>query len=307
MPTTIRSLFVGPHGLRALWRLLLFILAFQIAAGVLQLLILRVLGYHPAPGWQPGDFLLAEGISLAAVAVATLVMARVDGRSALDYGFPRARAFRGDFWLGVLWGMVAVGLLLSAIVLAGGATVAGLHLHGAALARSALLWGLTMVVLGLFEEGLFRGYPLVALAEGIGFWPAALLLSAAFGALHYFTKPMETWTDALDVALLGLFLCLTLRRTGALWFAAGFHAAFDYAALVVIGSPNTGNEGRPIDTRLLDVRFHGAAWLTGGPDGMEASVLALAVIVLLFVAFGRAFRARRAMPPEPAAPAAIAA
>ncbi len=36
----------------------------------------------------------------------------------------------------------------------------------------------------MFEEFLFRGYAQFTLATGIGFWPAATALSAAFGAVH---------------------------------------------------------------------------------------------------------------------------
>ena len=58
-----------------------------------------------------------------------------------------------------------------------------------------------------------------------------MLLSAIFGAVHYFFKPMENWMDDLSVGLLGLLWCftLTLQRTGSLWFAIGFHAMSDCA------------------------------------------------------------------------------
>src|SRR5204863_2030461 len=112
-------------------------------------------------------------------------------------------------------------------------------------------------------------------------------------------KPMETIADALSVGLIGLFLCFTLRRTGSLWFAIGFHFAFDFAAIPLFGAPNTGNHGRPVDTRLLDSSFSGPDWLTGGPRGIEASWLVFAVIVMLFALFHRRFGEARFPPPEP--------
>jgi len=75
------------------------------------------------------------------------------------------------------------------------------------------------------------------------------------------------------VALYGVFWCLTLRRTGSLWFAVGFHAASDYADMIVFAEPNSGNDGKPLVGHLLDIRFHGPDWLTGGPRGTEASLL----------------------------------
>jgi hypothetical protein len=162
-------------------------------------------------------------------------------------------------------------VLVGLIALFGGYSVSGLALTGGALLRSAVLWAVTMMLLGLYEELLFRGYPQLTLVTGMGFWPAAVLISALFAGVHYFFKPMEYIADALSVGLIGIFLCLTLRRTGSLWWAIGFHFAFDYAALVVFGAPTTGNDGQRIADHLLASSWHGPAWLTGGPRGAEAS------------------------------------
>jgi hypothetical protein len=226
-------------------------------------------------------------------------MGRVEKRSLRDYGLPLGRAFGSLFWQGSLWGFLAVVALVLLIALAGGVAVRGPALSGPGLLSSALLWALAMTALGMAEEFLFRGYPLAALASGMGFWPAAVLLSLVFGALHYFTKPMETWMDGASVTLIGIFLCLTLRRTGDLWFAIGFHAAFDFAALALFAAPNSGNGGRPVDNHLLDVAYRGPDWLTGGSCGIEASVFAFAVIAALFFVLDRRFP-RPCFPPSSA-------
>ena len=54
------------------------------------------------------------------------------------------------------------------------------------------------------------------------------MLATCFGALHYFGKPYERWEDFASISLLALFLTLTIRRTGDLAFAIGWHAAFDW-------------------------------------------------------------------------------
>ena len=100
---------------------------------------------------------------------------------------PRA-AFGARFWEGALWGAAPVALLMAAIWALGGWSATGLALSGGALASYAVLWALGFLLAGINEEVLFRGYTLQTLARGMGFWPAALLLSALFGADHYFTK-----------------------------------------------------------------------------------------------------------------------
>jgi CAAX protease family protein len=147
---------------------------------------------------------------------------------------------------------------------------------------------------GFAEEFTFRGYALQTLSESIGFWPSAAILSSVFGLVHLLFKPNEGWIDPLSVALYGMFWCLTLRRTGTLWFAIGFHAASDYTDMIVFAEPNTGNGGKPLTGHLLNVDFYGPAWLTGGPRGTEASVLVFAILAALFYLFHRAFPTKRA-------------
>src|SRR5439155_16843997 len=72
-----------------------------------------------------------------------------------------------------------------------------------------------------------------------------------------------------STGLLALLICLTLRRTGDLRFAIGFHAAFDFGAIFVYSGPNGG---RLAPDRLLTATFHGADWLTGGKRSEERRV-----------------------------------
>lgn len=85
----------------------------------------------------------------------------------------------------------------------------GVALHGQTLVKFALLWAAAFLLLGFAEEFAYRGYSQTTLTGGMGFWPAAFLLSAIFGAVHYFFKPMENWMDGLSVGLFGLFWCFT--------------------------------------------------------------------------------------------------
>lgn len=297
--TSGRHVFFGPSRLRAGWRLLAFV-AVTIVVGAVIRAVLLAAKVPLSDDWTPGGFLLAESLTFAIAVVATWTMARVDGLPFARFGLPWREAFGALFWEGSLWGFGAVAVLVATI-----AAFGGYHIHGWATPRgglvvNGLLWLAAMAGVGLAEEVSFRGYPLAALADGLGFWPASAVLSIAFAAAHYFLKPMESVADALSVGLIGLFLCLTLRRTGSLWFAIGFHFAFDFAAIPLCGAPNTGNQGRPVDSRLLDSSFSGPDWLTGGARGIEASWIVFAVIAGLFALFHGRYRAVRfPPPPEP--------
>src|SRR5215469_6006858 len=296
-----RNIFVGPIGLRSGWRLLIFlgiVIALQALFQETVVVILRARGIVPPEGLYAIVFLVEDAITLIGVVIATWVMARWEGRRLTSYGLPGKNAFGRRFWEGAVFGYAGVSLLILLIFLAGGYTAGTLALHGAALVRATLLWLLASLAIGFAEEYLFRGYPQFILTQGMGFWPAALLVSFLFGALHYFTKPYERWPDGASTGLLALFICLTLRRTGDLRFAIGFHTAFDFAAIFVYSGPNGG---RLAPDRLLTATFHGADWLTGGKLGPEASLLVFPVIAAMFLSFHFLYRAQSETSKQPSA------
>ena len=137
------------------------------------------------------------------------------------------------------------------------------------------------VLVAVIEEFLLRGYTQFTLARGIGFWPAAVVLSALFAYAHL-RNPGETPLGILTVALIGLFWCFTLQRTGSLWFALGLHASWDWAESYFYGVPDSGGMS---PGHLLNSSSQGPAWLSGGSVGPEGSVLVFAVIALMFVVF----------------------
>jgi membrane protease YdiL (CAAX protease family) len=155
--------------------------------------------------------------------------------------------------------------------------------------RWALFWGAFFLIVGFFEEFFFRGYLLHTLGEGVGFWPAAILLAAIFGAVHL-KNPGEGWPGAAGVFLTGLFWSFTLKRTGSLWFAVGMHATFDFGETFLFSVPDSGME---FPGHLSNATLHGAAWLTGGATGPEASVVDFLILLLFFLVFDRLYPARK--------------
>jgi membrane protease YdiL (CAAX protease family) len=73
-----------------------------------------------------------------------------------------------------------------------------------------------MLLVGLAEEYVFRGYALQSLWRGAGFWPAALITTALFAGAHL-SKPHENAVDIGMIFVLGVLLCLSVRVTRSLW------------------------------------------------------------------------------------------
>jgi membrane protease YdiL (CAAX protease family) len=215
-------------------------------------------------------------------------MGRIEGRPFGVYGLPGADAFGARFWQGALWGIAMITATILSIRLLGGFSFGDLALHGLQLWRYAIVWGVAFVLVGLFEEFLFRGYTQFTLVTGLEFWPAATMLSAVFGALHL-ANGGEDRIGALSVFAIGMFFCLTLRRTGNLWFAVGLHAAFDWGETFLFSVPNSGIVA---PGHLLYSSFHGPIWLTGGSVGPEGSVMAFVVVGFAAIIFSRVYPAK---------------
>lgn len=283
-----KRIFANEHGLRSGWRLLIWwAIALGVQAG-LELVIIRV--FHPTqhPFLDPRWMIAQDALILFIPAsIATLVMARIERRTLRDYYVPTRDFFGRHLLAGLAWGFVAVTLLVGMIAGLGGYQIAGLATHGAALAYWTALWVAAAFAVGAIEELTFRAYLLRTLADGIGFWAAAVLLSLGFGALHYFGKPYERWEDFASTGLFALFLCLTVRRTGTLAFAIGWHMAFDWGAIFLYSGRNAGEFAVG---HLLETSWLGPNWLTGGLLGPEASRLVFVVIAALFGAFVLIYR-----------------
>jgi membrane protease YdiL (CAAX protease family) len=289
----VRAIFWNERELRAGWRLLIYVVIFFAIGGVESFvaLVLR-LPMVTQTNITASALLVQESILLFAAFAAGAILGVLESRGFSDYGLPVSRAFGSRFWQGIVWGLVMITGMILLIKLLGGFTFGEVALSGSMLWGYAALWGLVFLFVGLFEEFGFRGYPQFTVASGIGFWPAATILSAAFGALHL-RNGGEGPVGALSVFAIGMFFCLTLRRTGNLWFAVGLHASFDWGETFLFSAPDSGIVA---SGHLLNSSFHGPVWLTGGTVGPEGSVMAFAVVALAAAIFSRVFPPREEGP-----------
>jgi CAAX protease family protein len=285
-PRGAKIIFWNQTELRAGWRLALYLLFFAAfgAAGIVVSALLRFPQVTRA-SLTPSGLLAQEAIVMVAALAAAGVLALLEGRGFGAYGLPGAKAFRTEFWRGIGWGIAMITAMILLIGTLGGFSFGNLALAGGALWGYAALWGLVFLCVGVFEEFMFRGYTLYTLASGIRFWPAASVLCAIWGASHL-KNPGEDWAGGCSVFVIGMFFCLTLRRTGNLWFAVGLHAAFDWGETFLFSAPNSGIVA---PGHLLESSFHGPAWLAGGTVGPEGSVFAFAIVAVAAVVFSRVY------------------
>ena len=256
-------------------RLLIWVLiAFLIpGAGVFAL--------HLGAGRSSSAFTVRSELSTKAimaffVALATWIISRMEKRPLDDYGIPPYQAFGGRFWEGSIWGFAMLSAVLLVLRVSGHFRIESVALTGSSALRYAFAWAITFLAVSLSEELAFRGYWLFSFSRRIRFWPAAVFISVVFGGAHL-ANHGENVLGVLEVIATGLLFCLTIRRTGNLWFAVGFHGAWDWAETFFYGTPDSGLLGVG---RFLNTSIRGPNWLTGGSAGPEGSVIALLVLVL---------------------------
>ena len=286
-PFDPKTIFVGSGGIRAGWRLLIYVcivavLIFGSFAVLMQVPAFRNAVTHANQGRMTTTALICSEFPLGiAVTLAAVLMSLIEKRPWGLYGMPLNQAFGLRFWEGMLWGVAAISAMIGLIAAFHGYSFGTIALSSHEIISKGLLYLFGFLLVGIFEEYSFRGYTQFTLATGIGFWPAAGILSGAFGAIHLGNQG-EGLVGAASVVMIAMFFCLTLRRTGNLWFAIGLHCSFDWGETFLYSVPNSGNLA---EGALSHSVIQGPRWLTGGTVGPEGSVFCFLVVALMFLIF----------------------
>lgn len=275
----LRWVFAGGNGIRAGWGILLFIVIFAAVAFGLGFL-LRGYFRHLAHGgaMSPSLGLVTEGVQLACVVIATGILALIERKPLLAYGYQgKARATR--FLSGLVWGFIAITVLVLALWQLGWLAFDGRALAGAAMWSYAGKWAVMFVMVGIFEESLLRGYLQYTMTRGVGFWWGALLFSFLFGFAHS-TNPGESPVGLFSAGAVGLVFCLSIWYTGSLWWAVGFHAAWDWGESYFYG---TSDSGLVVKGHLFSEHPVGKILWSGGKTGPEGSLLVLPLLAIIAI------------------------
>ena len=114
------------------------------------------------------------------------------------------------------------------------------------------------------------------LGSGIGFWPAAIMLSLLFG-LGHIQNIGEGLVRRCDGGDFGILAAFALFRTGNIWFPIGMHLGWDWGETYFYGVPDSGFKGT---NYLLRGTSNGPHWISGGSVGPEGSTFALIVLAI---------------------------
>lgn len=110
------------------------------------------------------------------------------------------------------------------------------------LGERVLLVVLVVVAAPVVEEVLFRGVMLHGLTRRWGFWPATAVSSVLFGVLHMLAADSAGAAVLLaaSTAVLGVGLCLLVRRTGRIGPGVVVHASRNAFVVLLVLSGSGG-------------------------------------------------------------------
>jgi uncharacterized protein len=257
------------------WRCLLIWITIGLVLPVLILWAIHET-LHGKSALSIQDELRVKGTTAFFMVLATWVVARMQKRPLDDYGIPPRQALGVRFWEGCVWGFVILSALVLVLWLSGYVRIEAANLGAGAFGRYALGWAAVFLCVAISEEFTFRGYLLFVTSRRTGFWRASVALSIGFAAAHL-GNPGENVIGILQVLGTGLLFCFMIRRTGNLWFALGYHAAWDWAETFFYGTADSGMMGIG---RYLTTSAEGPKWMSGGSVGPEGSAIALIVLAL---------------------------
>lgn len=295
-PLTLHKIFIGPDGLRAGWSLLLFIAMVAALGYSANRIAHKLHAPDPKPGAEMSPLfgILAEAIPFVLVLFVTWIMSRIERRPISVYGLGDSRKL-SHFLSGLAWGIVCLSVLILTLLKTGLLVIEHRLLFGSDILRYGATWLLGFLLVGLLEEYMTRGFVQYTLTRGLaglyrwlfktrhsvtlGFWTSAVIFSTLFGLGHS-SNPGESPIGLLSAGLAGIVFCLSLWRTGSLWWAIGLHTSWDWGQSFLYG---VADSGLMVQHHLLATHPVGKPILSGGTTGPEGSIFILGVLALIAV------------------------
>lgn len=282
-PPEHRSLdwiIIGKHGLRAGCSIVVFVVLFRLFMLILEVLAIILYPSLARNEFSPSQAFASELVLFLALLGAAALVGLFEHRriTAFYLSGPRPAI---NFIAGLATGFLVLSALIAALAGGGWLHFGPVALSGIAVAKYAALWGCTFLLVGCFEEGLFRSYLQFTFARSINFWWALGIVGTVcidlflrsrgqIGIVAFvWMQPMGSikgngmW-GVFAVALLGLGPCLRLHliRAGnvGFWLAA-------WVTSTLFGFVHVGNNGENwvgiFAAAAIGFVFCVSVWLTG--------------------------------------------
>jgi len=228
--------------------------------------------------WFDNPILSAVGSNLVAGLFSNWLALRIfENLHIPDAGLHANRASAENLALGVAGGIGSAVLVLGPPLLVGAAHLVRVPDYDPSV--GGLLF-LTVLLAGgaMGEELMVHGYGFQAMVAAIGPWATIIPVGVLFALLHG-SNPGSSWLSTAITGGFGIIFGYAWLRSRDLWLPIGLHFGWNFT-LPLFGVNISGLRIRVTGYELSWTA--GKLW-SGGDYGPEASVLTLAVLVLLWV------------------------
>ena len=272
--------------LKSGWRILIFFIFFfaiiALASRIIQNLIpVRIIS-------SAISFLIIPAIALGTLWLGGRYL---DHRKFKDYGFNISRRWVLDFTFGII-----LVLLLFCVVFFIEKAMGWINLVdyfqnqregyiGMPFVIPFIIGLIFYIIVGFYEEILFRAYPITNLSEGLNKGNSiakkaligAYILSAIIFGLFHSGNSNVTILGVINIILLGLFFGLPYILSGELSMSIALHISWNFIQGLIFGFPVSGEQN---NISIILTEQGGPQMWTGGAFGPEGGLL---VSILLLV------------------------
>lgn len=186
----------------------------------------------------------------------------------------------GNYFIGIIAGIVLLAVSVFAIVLTGSIEYHGLSGNVDVLMVLLLIGG--FIVQGATEEILCRGIVLYTLKERTPIWFAITVSTILFIIPHWSSLFEGGMTyDVIGVAnlvLISIIFSLLTIHFKSIWAACGLHSCWNAILYCILGLNLSGNDETV--TAIFNMQSVGKNIWNGGVYGIEASVITTVVLAL---------------------------
>jgi membrane protease YdiL (CAAX protease family) len=203
----------------------------------------------------------------------------VDRKKLRSLGLYMSPGWALDFAKGAGLAVLVLGVIFAFSLIVGSIRVEGFA-HPAPEGGSAALYLLgalaAFLIVGFYEEIMFRGYVLQRLNERAGRVASIVVASLLFAVLHG-ANPGADAFGIFNTTIIAIILSVLYFRTRSLWMPIGFHFAWNFFLGYVYSMPVSG---LPIYGVLDVVEVDPESRLTGGSYGPEAGLACTIALAL---------------------------
>lgn len=224
---------------------------------------------------SPATLATSVQVALIATALTLGVLAfRGRRRQEISLGIAPSTGWLNQLGIGLLLGAGAFAIIFTVMVASGATVVDQIRPQAETVVGGVVV----LTVLAAYEEFLFR----VLLVSGLlltRFRRWALAISIAVTMLNHVFTDGVTALSLISAGLGGAMYTVAYLRSHRWWLPLGLHLTWNIVQGPVLGYPVSGTVigAGPV----ISQHSAGPDWITGGGYGPEASVIAIAVRVLV--------------------------